>query len=95
MSVRLSREACTNGNKCDIVSESKFPVHAGARLSLSAAYSPDRNPIENALVKFEAIVRAAAARTFDTLEAAAVNALAKVRPAECVNFFAHAGYGFN
>ncbi len=40
-------------------------------------------------------MRAAAARTFDTLGAAVARALAKVQPPECLNFFAHAGYGFN
>jgi transposase len=67
----------------------------GARLLYLPPYSPDLNPIENAFAKLKAIVRAAAARTFDTLEAAAALALEKFQPHECVNFFTHAGYGFN
>lgn len=68
---------------------------SGARLLYLPPYSPDLNPIENAFAKLKAIVRAAAARTFDTLETAAARALTKIHPAECANFFAHAGYGFN
>jgi transposase len=67
----------------------------GARLFYLPPYSPDLNPIENAFAKLKAIVRAAAARTFDTLEAAAALALEKFQPHECVNFFTHAGYGCN
>jgi len=69
--------------------------NTGARLFYLPPYSPDLNPIENAFAKLKANVRAAAARTFDTLEAAAALALEKLQPNECVNFFAHAGYGFN
>ena len=68
---------------------------SGARLLYLPPYSPDLNPIENAFAKLKAIVRAVAARTFDTLETAAARALTKIHPAECANFFAHAGYGFN
>lgn len=67
----------------------------GARLLYLPPYSPDFNPIENAFAKLKAIMRAAAARAFDTLEAAAARALEKLQPNECANFFAHAGYGFN
>ena len=69
--------------------------NTGARLLYLPPYSPDLNPIENAFAKLKAIVRAAAARTFDALEVAAAQAITKVQPAECKNFFAHAGYGFN
>lgn len=67
----------------------------GAWLLFLPPYSPDLNPIENAFAKLKAIMRVAAARTFDTLEAAAALALEKLQPNECANFFAHAGYGFN
>jgi transposase len=65
----------------------------GAGLRYLPAYSPDFNPIENAFAKLKAHVRKAAARTFQTLETAAANALQQVCPADCINFFAHAGYG--
>ena len=53
----------------------------------------DLNPIENAFAKFKAYVRKAAARTFEALETAAASALRQFCPNECLNFFAHAGYG--
>jgi transposase len=64
----------------------------GATLLYLPPYSPDLNPIENAFAKMKAYVRKAAARTLEALEAAAANALLTFRPAECANFFAHAGY---
>jgi len=90
----------------DIVVMDNLPAHkvagirqaienAGARLLYLPPYSPDLNPIENAFAKLKAIVRAAAARSFDALETAAAKAITRVQPAECANFFAHAGYGFN
>ena len=90
----------------DIVVMDNLPAHkvagvrqainkTGARLLYLPPYSPDFNPIENAFAKLKALMRAAAARTFDALEAAAALALEKLQPSECANFFAHAGYGFN
>jgi len=64
----------------------------GAELLYLPPYSPDFNPIENAFAKFKALVRKAAARTFDTLETAAADALRQFNPSQCVNFFANAGY---
>jgi transposase len=55
-------------------------------------YSPDLNPIEMALSKFKAILRAAAARTLDALWQAAANAIEHFKQNECRNFFTHAGY---
>jgi transposase len=67
----------------------------GATLLYLPPYSPDLNPIENAFAKLKAHVRKAAARTIETLETAAADALQTFKPTECANFFAHAGYGFN
>ena len=50
------------------------------------------NPIENAFAKLKAHVRKHAARTIDTLEAAAAGALRRFKQAECANFFSHAGW---
>jgi transposase len=69
--------------------------NAGARLLFLPPYSPDLNPIENAFAKLKAIVRAAAARSFDALNAAVAHAITRLLPADCANFFAHAGYAFN
>ena len=65
----------------------------GAELRYLPPYSPDLNPIENAFAKLKADMRKAAARTFGALEIAAADALSKFKPAECLNFFGHAGYG--
>jgi transposase len=67
----------------------------GAELHYLPPYSPDLNPIENAFAKLKAHVRKSAARTLDTLERAAANALQQFKPDECSNFFGHAGYGLD
>jgi transposase len=67
----------------------------GATLLYLPPYSPDLNPIENAFAKLKAYVRKVAARTIEALEAAAAEALQTFKPADCENFFAHAGYGFD
>lgn len=90
----------------DLVVMDNLPAHkvAGIRQAIEAKgaellylppYSPDLNPIENAFAKLKAYVRKAAARTFETLEDAAANALTKFNSNECTNFFAHAGYGLD
>lgn len=90
----------------DIVIMDNLPAHKvagvsqaieakGAELFYLPPYSPDFNPIENAFAKLKAHVRKAAARTIDTLEAAAAHALSKFEPNDCANFFAHAGYDRN
>src|SRR3978361_49981 len=64
----------------------------GAELRYLPPYSPDFNPIENAFAKLKAHERKSAARTLDTPERAAANALLQFKPHQCANFFAHAGY---
>lgn len=87
----------------DTVIMDNLPAHkvAGVRETIEATgatllylppYSPDFNPIENAFSKLKAHVRKAAARTVEALEAAVATALRAFEPAECANFFAHAGY---
>ena len=65
---------------------------AGARLVFLPPYSPDFNPIEQAFAKLKALLRKAAARTVDELEAAIAAALEAFPPQECAHYFAHAGY---
>ena len=65
---------------------------AGASLLYLPPYSPDFNPIENALAKLKAILRKAAARTVDALWNAIGDALPRFTPAECANYFTAAGY---
>lgn len=67
----------------------------GSELHYLPPYSPDLNPIENAFAKLKAHVRKSAARTLETLERAAANALQQFKPDDCANFFGHAGYGLD
>jgi len=66
---------------------------AGCQLVYLPPYSPDLNPIENMWSKVKAILRTAAARTFDTLVDAVNLALRAITPADCEGYFDHCGYG--
>lgn len=90
----------------DIVIMDNLPAHhpvgvreaihrAGAELRLLPPYSPDFNPIEMAFSKFKAFLKAQAARTKEALWAAIGQAVDLFSPAECVNYFAAAGYDLN
>ena len=87
----------------DIVVMDNLPAHkpagvrklieaAGATLRFLPPYSPNFNPIENAFAKLKALLRKAAARTIPDLVQAIKQAIAKVTPTECANYFDHAGY---
>jgi transposase len=65
---------------------------AGAELLYLPPYSPDLNPIEQAFAKLKALLRTAARRNVDALWRAIGHALDAFSPAECANYFAHAGY---
>jgi transposase len=65
---------------------------AGAELMYLPPYSPDLNPIENAFAKLKALLRKAAARTIEALWNAIAKLIRAFTPAECRNYFAHAGY---
>ena len=67
----------------------------GARLLFLPQYSPDLNPIEMAFSKLKAHLRAASARTFETLFVALRDICALFTQQECSNFFAAAGYASN
>lgn len=93
-------------NPGEIVVMDNLPAHKGAAvrtaieargasLMLLPPYSPDFNPIENAFAKFKWNLRKAAARTFDTLEAAIADAYRAFTPNECANYFRAAGYASN
>jgi transposase len=64
----------------------------GATLRYLPPYSPDLNPIEQAIAKFKSYLRKDAARTLETLIEAIASALKKFTPKECANFIANAGY---
>ncbi len=65
---------------------------AGASLVYLPPYSPDLNPIEMAFSKFKAHLRAAAARTLDSLCTAVAQAINRYTPTNCANYFVAAGY---
>jgi transposase len=87
----------------DVVILDNLPAHkgsaareaieaAGAKLLFLPPYSPDFNPIENAFSKLKALLRKAAARTVDELWTVIGQSLDAFTQAECVNYFAAAGY---
>ena len=87
----------------DIVVMDNLPAHrapgvrdlieaAGAELRYLPPYSPDFNPIEMAFSKLKAFLKKAAARTLDTLWDAIADALPRLTPQDCANFFRAAGY---
>ncbi len=64
----------------------------GARLLFLPPYSPDFNSIEQAFAKIKALLRKAAARTLETLDAAIAAALDAFTHHECANYFTNSGY---
>ena len=64
----------------------------GAWFLFLPPYSPDLNPIEMAFSKLKAHLRAASARTFDTLWRALGDICNLYDPQECWNYFKAAGY---
>jgi transposase len=67
---------------------------SGAKVVFLPAYSPDLNPIELMWSKVKALLRAAQARTRESLLEALAKALAAVSPSDAQNWFAHCGYTF-
>ena len=87
----------------DIVVMDNLPAHkgdavrqiiegAGAELRYLPPYSPDLNPIEQAIAKLKAHLRKAQERSIDALWQRIGNLLDLFKPAECANFFANSGY---
>ncbi len=65
----------------------------GAELLYLPPYSPDLNPIEKAWAKLKQLLRAAKARTTDTLEEAVAQALRAISVDNSAAWFRHCGYG--
>src|SRR4051812_1997008 len=65
---------------------------AGCQLVFLPAYSPDLSPIEEAFSKIKTLVKAAAARTHQALDAAIAAALNAVTGADAAGWFSRAGY---
>jgi len=87
----------------DIVVMDNLPSHkvagireaieaTGAMLQYLPPYSPDLNPIEQAIAKLKSHLRKDAPRTLETLVEAIASALKKFTPQECTNFITNAGY---
>lgn len=64
----------------------------GCRLLFLPPYSPDFAPIEHAFSKLKTALRAAAARTQATLDAAIAGALNLITAADARGWFRHCGY---
>lgn len=64
----------------------------GAWFLFLPPYSPDLNPIEMAFAKLKALIRKAAARTYDDLWRAVGHICDIFTEGECLNFFRAAGY---
>ena len=64
----------------------------GAWFLFLPPYSPDPNPIEMAFSKLKALIRKAAARTYDQLWAAVGHACEPFTEEECYNYLKAAGY---
>jgi transposase len=64
----------------------------GASLLYLPPCSPDLNPIELAVAKLKALLRAMALRTIEQLWAALGNLVTCFSPTECTNFLHRAGY---
>jgi transposase len=70
-------------------------VAAGAFVFYLPAYSPDLNPMEQAVAKLRALLREAAARTVEDLWLAIADSLDQLQPNEWANHVRNAGYGSN
>jgi transposase len=66
----------------------------GAVALFLPSYSPDFNPIELAFSKVKQVLRSAAARTQEALEAAIAHALDAVTPEDARAYFRHCGITF-
>jgi len=65
----------------------------GATLMFVPPYSPDQNPIEQAIAKLKALLRKAAPRTQDALYRCIGDSLDAFTAGECANYLANSGYG--
>jgi transposase len=64
----------------------------GARVMLLPAYSPDLNPIENAISKVKGILKSLSRRTMDGLYAAIDQALRAITASDARGYLRHCGY---
>jgi transposase len=74
------------GRVCELVEE------RGSELLLLPPYSPDFNPIEEAISKIKGILRRIEARTREVLVGALGEAISAVTARDARGFFEHCGY---
>jgi transposase len=85
--VVLDNLAAHNDRRVDALIES-----AGCEVMRLPPYSPDFNPIENAISKVKAALRTLAKRTVPALFDGIAAALASVTPSDAAAYIAHCGY---
>jgi hypothetical protein len=74
-------------------SENNVTPTLGTRQPLGEClHTPDGRRIEQAFAKIKALLRKAAARTVEALDAAIAAALDAFTPDECANYFTNSGY---
>ena len=64
----------------------------GARVLRLPPYSPDYNPIEQAISKTKSVLRTLACRSVDGLFTGIEEALGSIRPTDALNYILHGGY---
>jgi transposase len=69
------------------------PRGGRAKLVYLPPYSPDLNPIEQAVAKLKALLRKGAERSIDALWSRIGTLLGEFTPQECAAYLRHAGYG--
>jgi transposase len=77
-------------HKADEVREAIEAV--GARIEYLPPYSPDFSPIEACWSKVKAVIRAKAARTYEALDRAIMQAFNAITSNDVQGWFAHCGY---
>lgn len=65
---------------------------SGARVLRLPPYSPDFNPIEQAISKIKSVLKKLACRTVDGLFNGITEALGSISPTDAINYIAHGGY---
>jgi transposase len=65
---------------------------AGARVLRLPPYSPDFNPIEQAISKIKSVLRKLARRSVDGLFSGIEEALGSITPSDALHYIAHNGY---
>lgn len=83
---------CDNLSSHKNAEVAKCLKQAGVTLRFLPPYSPDLNPIELAFAKLKAMMRKAAARTFDALLDAVAEAIQHYPDQHCRAFFKHTQY---